>query len=56
MAVLQQAVAQIAEVSPGAAGFTKQRCLTITAGAVGLVGEQQASENSLGAFLPLGGG
>ncbi len=53
MAVLHEAVAQVAEERPGARGLAKQPGLRVGAGAVGLVGEQQAAEITLGSLLAL---
>ena len=53
MPVIHEAVPQVAEERAGAAGLAEQPRLTVAAGAVGLVGEQQPPEISLGA-LPFG--
>jgi hypothetical protein len=52
VAVLHEAMAQVAEKRAGAPGLAEQPRLSIAAGAVGLVGEQQAAEISLGASSP----
>ena len=53
VAVLHQAMPQVAEERPGATGLAEQPGFPIAAGAVGLVGEQQAAEISLGTRLLL---
>ncbi len=53
VAVLHVAVAQVAEVGPGAVRFSEQPGLPVAAGAMGLVGEQQTAEVASGSLLAL---
>lgn len=53
MAVVHEAVAQIAGVSPGTVGFAELPGLSVTAGVVSLIEEQRATEITLGTLLPL---
>jgi hypothetical protein len=55
VAVLHQAVAKVAEVGPDTAAIAEQAHLIIAAGTVGLLGEQQTTEISLGELLILAG-
>lgn len=52
MAVLHEAVTQITELGPGAVRHVEKPSQAITAGAVGLMGEQQTSEIAFGSHIP----